>query len=146
MRSMPKLDKILDGWAEGAATKDERPRARSYGGFAAPGQIMSLSRQVMLKPTDEQKKKLTELQNRVDDKLDQILTINQKTQFKKLKQDFGRVGFSGSLSATKPAAPIASLPPGVNPVFRAIRYSADYPGLAGRDLRPIEKSSGATPC
>ncbi|HZW33106.1 MAG TPA: aryl-sulfate sulfotransferase [Isosphaeraceae bacterium] len=29
-----------------------------------------------------------------------------------------------------------SAPPGRNPVFRAYRYGVDYPGLAGRDLRP----------
>ena len=106
---------------------------------------MSLSRQVLLKPTDEQKKTLIELQDGVDAKLRKIFTADQKIQFERMKQDFGRVGFSGSLSARKPAAPIASPPPGVNPVFRAIRYSADYPGLAGKDLRPIEKSSGARP-
>jgi Arylsulfotransferase (ASST) len=138
----------LDAKLEKTLTDEQRKRLREtigFGGFAVPGEIMSLSRQVLLKPTDEQKKTLVELQDRVDAKLGKIFTADQKIQFERMKQDFGRVGFSGSPSASKLAAPIASPPPGVNPVFRAIRYSADYPGLAGRDLRPIEKGSGARP-
>ena len=27
-------------------------------------------------------------------------------------------------------------PPGMNPLFRALRYGADYAGLAGKDLTP----------
>jgi hypothetical protein len=149
----------LDAQLEKTLTDEQRKRARDTigsGGFAVPGQIMSLSRQILLKPTDEQKKKLTELQKRADDKLDKILTADQKTQFEKMKQDFGRVGSSGSSpggiregAPGQPAGPPGSRAggprdftnsrsPGVNPVFRALRYGADYPGLAGRDLRPVE--------
>jgi hypothetical protein len=31
-----------------------------------------------------------------------------------------------------------SVPRGRNPVFRAHRYGVDYPGLAGKDLKPDE--------
>jgi len=131
----------LDAQLEKTLTDEQRKRVRDtigFGGFAVPGQITSLARQILLKPTDEQKKKLTELQKRVDDKLDKVLTADQKTQFEKMKQDFGRGGSSGSGPGGIPEGVHGSPPPGVNPVFRALRYGADYPGLAGKDLRPVE--------
>ncbi len=144
------LDRILSGEQKDRLRTMSGSEPEGSGGFAAPGQIMSLSRQAMLKPTDRQKKKLTELQERVDDKLDQILTINQKNQFEKLKQDFargGRLGIgAGSLrgaargpnGAGGPTAIAGPLPAGVNPIFRALRYGTDYPGLAGKNLRTPE--------
>ncbi len=101
----------LDAKLEKTLKDEQRKRLREtvgFGGFTVPGEIMSLSRQVLLKPTDEQKKTLVKLQDGVDAKLAKIFTAEQKIQFERMKQDFGRVGFSGSLSATKPAAPIAS--------------------------------------
>ncbi len=144
------LDRILSGEQKARLRRMSGAEPGGSGGFAAPGQIMSLSRQVMLKPTDQRKKKLTDLQKRGDDRLDQILTINQKTQFEKLKQDFargGRLGIgAGSLRGAArgpngdggPSAIAGPLPAGVNPVFRALRYGTDYPGLAGKSLRTSE--------
>jgi Arylsulfotransferase (ASST) len=117
-----------------------------YGGFAAPGQIMSLSRQILLKPTEEQKKVLAGLQKHVDDQLATILAGDQAALFEKLKSDFARGGPLTSGRGTVPGAAFdrpggvagdfaAPHPPGVNPVFRATRYGADYAGLAGKDLR-----------
>ncbi|MGO9464068.1 MAG: aryl-sulfate sulfotransferase [Isosphaeraceae bacterium] len=144
------IDRILDNGQKDRLRKMSGSEPEGSGGFAAPGQIMSLSRQVMLKPTDQQKKKLTELQKSVDDKLDQILTINQKTQFEKLKQDFGRGGrlgigggsvrgaARGPNGAGGPTAIAGPRPAGVNPIFRALRYGTDYPGLSGKNLRTPE--------
>jgi hypothetical protein len=106
---------------------------------------MSLSRQIVLKPTDEQKKALSELQHEADDKLDQILTADQKDHLRQIKNDFGRGGASRA-GADRPGGPpgLGRGAPGgdtagrtlKNPVFRAHRYGADYAGLAGKDLKP----------
>jgi hypothetical protein len=124
------------------------PGTEGIGGSAAPGQILSRSRLVMLSPTDQQKKELMDLQNRVDQKIEQILTINQKNQLEKMKQDFVRGGrFAIEAGGQRPAARGpgdpqsaafgAALPPGVNPIFRAVRYGQGYAGLAGKDLQPV---------
>jgi hypothetical protein len=133
------------------------PGPGGFGGFALPGQIMSLSTQIALKPTDKQKKALAELQKQVDDKLASMLTADQKDQFKAMKDRFGRgtpPGFgAGGPPGTGPGRPGGApgfgigdtggwggfrAPPGVYPVFRARRYGADYAGLAGKDLRLVK--------
>jgi hypothetical protein len=118
-----------------------------------PGQIQSLARQIVLQLTDEQKKELAGLQKRVDDKLDQVLTAGQKALLETIKHGSGRTaGGAGERSAPAPGQPpgvprsgVASpgdaagpLPPGVNPLFSALRYGPDYPGLSGRNLSPAE--------
>jgi Arylsulfotransferase (ASST) len=133
-----------------------------FGAMPTPGLIMSVATQITLKPTPEQKTKLTELQKAVDDKLDQVLNDDQKKQFKQLRSDFARGGpmqFGpggppgapgggppggpggppGGPPGFGPGGPPAFLfagPPGGSAVFRAYRYGADYPGLAGKDLTP----------
>jgi hypothetical protein len=52
------------------------------------------------------------------------VTRNQEVVWTYTYAETGKAGSSGSA------------PPGSNPVFRAYRYGVDYPGLAGRDLRP----------
>jgi hypothetical protein len=143
-----KLDKILTNEQRQQLREMSRFESGGFGGFTAPGQIISLSREVMLKLTDEQKQKLAGLQKGVADELDRILTVDQKAQFERIKQDFGRGGSvvsgRGSVPAAAPSpsstgvsSPGTSpLPPGVNPIFRALRYGAHYVGLAGKDLRP----------
>jgi hypothetical protein len=120
------------------------------GGFAAmpsPGQIMSVSTQVALKPTPEQKKQLADIQKEVDAKLDKVLSEEQKQQLKQMRDDFtrggppggppGNVMFAGPPGGGPrgPGGPGGG-PPGGSAVFRAYRYGPDYPGLAGRDLKP----------
>ncbi len=140
------FDTILDDGQKERLRRMSSREPEGSGGFAAPGQVMPLSRLVMLKPTDEQKKRLTELQKRVDDKLDEILTIDQKAGFAKLKQDFGRGSRLGQGTASQrgtargpagaagPGAIGGPFPAGVNPVFRALRYGENYAGLAGKKL------------
>ncbi len=144
-----KLDKTLTAGQRKRLEEMSGPASGGYGGFAAPGQIMSLSRQILLKPSDEQKKELAGLQKQVDDQLAATLTVDQKAQFEKMKSDFARGGPSTGLRNGIPgAAPgrsagltgdfAGTLPPGVSPVFRVLRYGAGYPGLAGKDLRPAQ--------
>jgi len=65
------------------------------GGFANrgnPGQVLSPGAQGTLKLTDEQKKKLEDLQKEVDSQLKKILTEDQQKQLKDLQQ---QPGFGG---------------------------------------------------
>jgi hypothetical protein len=140
------LDKVL------ANEQKQHLRERSglgsgrIGGPALPGQIMSLSMQIVLKPTVEQKHALAELQKKVDAKLSEFLTEAQRVQFKELKDDFARGKSPGSLlggpSGAGPDVPAGppgvgdfGAPPGMNPVFRAHRYGTNFAGLAGKDLK-----------
>jgi hypothetical protein len=140
----PRLDKTL--------TEEQTQRFRQgsgfgrggIGGLALPGEILSLSRQVSLKPTAEQKERWTELQAAVDDKLAKLLTADQRAQFQKRKDDFGRGGPPGFRPSGPPrfgtggpgGFPGSRGPRGRNSLFRAYRYGPDYPGLAGKELNP----------
>ncbi len=66
-----------------------------FGGPPQPGQIMPPFLADRLKLTDEQKKKLDELQKDVDSKLEKILTDEQKKQLKEMREAFGRGGPGG---------------------------------------------------
>ncbi|HEX3152649.1 MAG TPA: hypothetical protein VHR66_31545 [Gemmataceae bacterium] len=57
-----------------------------FGGGAAPGTILSAGTQTTLKLTDEQKKELEAIQKEVDAKLEKMLTEEQRTQLKTLKE------------------------------------------------------------
>jgi len=151
-KALDELQTEVDARLEQTLTDDQKKRLRGTSGFglsgfgaiALPGQIMSLSRQLALKPSNEQKKELTGLQKEVDDKLDQIFTSDQKAQFRRFKADFGRGGRpafrAGGRPGFAPGGPGSpagfGAPPGANPVFRAYRYGVDYPGLAGKELKP----------
>jgi hypothetical protein len=101
----------------------------------APGQIMSVSTQVALKPTAEQKTQLSDLQKAVDAGLDKVLTDDQKKQLSQMRADFARGGPPGGPGGGPPPGMFAG-PPGGEAVFRAYKYGPDYPGLVGKDLKP----------
>ena len=54
--------------------KKMKQASSGFGGFAPPGQILSTSMRIQLKPTAEQKKVLADLQKAADDKLEKLLT------------------------------------------------------------------------
>jgi hypothetical protein len=115
-----KLDKLLQ---EEQKKQLNKPQGTGPASFPQPGQIMSPTQQAGLKLTPEQRKQLRDLQKQVDDQLDKILSADQKKQFKDLRANPGRGGPGG--------------PPGIgNALFRAYRYPASYPGLAGKELTP----------
>ena len=62
------------------------------GGGAAPGTVLSPRVQDNLKLTDEQKKKVEELQKEVDASIQKLLTEEQNKQLKALKDNAGRGG------------------------------------------------------
>lgn len=74
-----------------------RPRGGAPGGFPTPprpGEIYSSFLQGFLNFTEEQKKKLADLQKEVDGKIEKILTDEQKKQMKEPRRGFGG-GFGG---------------------------------------------------
>ena len=135
------LDVTLGKVLTDAQKKTVRERSRpGPGGFAAmplPGQIMSVATQVTLKPTDEQKKQLADLQKEVDAKLDKVLTADQLKDLKQMRADFARGGPPGGPPGPPggPGGPGGG-PPGGSSIFRAYRYGPEYPGLAGKELKP----------
>jgi len=132
------------------------------GGFAAlplPGQFISASTMKSLKPTAEQKKKLDDIQHEADTELDKLLSADQKKELREAKEGFARGGPFGFGPPGGPGGPTPGGPPGGGPggpprgpggpppggpggpmmgntLFRAYRYGADFPGLAGRELKP----------
>jgi outer membrane protein assembly factor BamB len=75
-----------------------RPGAGGPGmfpGFAPPGEIMPGFLQGMLHLTDEQRKKLEDLQKEADAKLAKLLNDEQKKQIKDMREGFRRGGFGG---------------------------------------------------
>jgi outer membrane protein assembly factor BamB len=64
-------------------------------GGAQPGQLMPAGAQERLQLTDEQKKRLAELQKEFDEQASKILTDEQKKQFKDMQQGGGRGGPGG---------------------------------------------------
>jgi len=66
-----------------------------FGGGGQPGVVLSPRTQETLKLTDEQKKRLEDLQKEVDSQLSKILTDEQKKQLKDMQQGGGRGGRGG---------------------------------------------------
>jgi Spy/CpxP family protein refolding chaperone len=132
-----KLDKVL---TDEQKKQFKEPQGAGPGGFGAPpqpGQIMSPTLQARLKLTADQKKEVEDLQKETDAKLDKVLGDEQKKQLKEARQGFGRGGPGGF----GPGGPGGRGGPNFGPaggsaVFRAYRYAANYPGLAGKDLKP----------
>src|SRR5262249_24705564 len=89
------VDATLDKTLADAQKKTLRERSNPFGpgGFAAmplPGQVMSASTQVALRPPPEQRKALPDLQKTVDDRFDKILSDDQKAELKDMRADFAR--------------------------------------------------------
>jgi hypothetical protein len=91
---------------------------------------MALAVQIRLKLTPEQRKQVQELQKEAEGTLAKIFTDEQKKQFKEGKTNIVSGGPGG------PGGPGGFGSPGGSPVFRAYRFAANHPGLAGKDLKP----------
>jgi hypothetical protein len=106
----------------------------------SPGEVMPPFMRDQLKITPEQQKQLDDLQKETDEKLDKILTDEQKKQLKEMRERRpGGPGFGpppGGPGGGPPPGPIAGGPGGL---FRSYRYAADHPGLVGKNLTPGPK-------
>ena len=81
--------------AETSSVQPERgPRGR-FGGPPQPGQILPPFLQERLNLTDEQKRKVEELQKEADGKLETILSQDQKKQLREMRGGFGLGGPGG---------------------------------------------------
>jgi hypothetical protein len=89
-----------------------------------PGKIFSPAQQDTLKLSAGQRKRLAEIQKDLDAKLETLLTEDQRNQLATMRDrpTGGGPGRGG--------------PPGGLPLFRALRYATNFPGFAGRDLKP----------
>ncbi len=162
-RKLPgKLEKVLSA---GQMKQIRETNPFGPGGFAAlplPGQLISASTLKSLKPTAEQKKQLDDLQTEVDGILDKLLNTDQKKDFKEAREGFARGGPFGFGPPGGPGGPPPGGPGGPpggpggpppggpggpppggpggpmmgNTLFRAYRYGANFPGLAGKELKP----------
>jgi hypothetical protein len=160
-KSIDALQKEVDATLEKTLNDEQKKRLKQSqsgpGGFAPPGQIITTSVQIQLKPTAEQRMALANLQNKADALLEKLLTTDQKKQIRQMKEDFARGGPPGGPGGPPPGGPggrpggpppggpggpggpppgLFAGPPGGASLFRAYKYAADYPGLAGRDLKP----------
>jgi hypothetical protein len=133
------------------------PGPGGIGGLPQPGQIMSVTTQVTLKLSSDQRKQLGDLQKEVDARLEKTLKEDQKKQLKQMREDFARGGPRGGRPGPGPGGPpgpgpggpggpgggrggppafLFAGPPGGATLFRAYRYAPDYPGLSGKELKP----------
>jgi hypothetical protein len=129
------------------------------GGFTTPGQVLSTSTQIQLKPSPDQKKTLGDLQKEADRRIEKLLTDDQRKKLKEMKDEFARGGPPGGPGGPggRPGGPggaggpppsLFNGPPGGASLFRAYKYAADYSGLAGRDLKPgatVEETEKSKP-
>ncbi len=88
-------------------------------GLPVPGQILAPAAQDQLKLTAEQKKQLEDLQKELDGKLEKLLTEDQRKAFKEMRERRPGGGPGG--------------------MFRSYRFTEDFPGLVGKDLKPGKK-------
>jgi Spy/CpxP family protein refolding chaperone len=144
-KELDDFQKEADAKLEKLLTDEQKKTFKEpQGGFGAapqPGQLMSPTLQARLKLTADQKKEVEELQKATDAKLEKLLTDDQKKQVKEARQGFGRGGpggggFGGPGGRGGPGGMPNFGPGGGSAVFRAYRYAANYPGLAGKDLMP----------
>jgi hypothetical protein len=98
--------------------------------------VLGASVQDKLKLTADQKKQVAELQKEANGTLDKVLKEEQKKQIKDFKEMMRRVFAGGGPPRFGPGGPGGFGPPGGSPLFRAYRYGTDYPGLAGKELKP----------
>jgi hypothetical protein len=105
----------------------------TFGGGPNPGQIMTPFQEARLKLTRRQKEIMRGLQNQVRSALKRILDARQQRQL----EEAGDVSRLGGLAGPGPAefGTFGGTAAG-GVVFRAYRYDPQYPGLAGKDLRP----------
>jgi hypothetical protein len=128
------FQKEVDGELDKLLTAEQKKQLRemppSFGPGAPPaGQLLSSSQQDRLKLTSDQKKQVAAFQKKTDDKLDKLLTADQKKQLKDMRQGFGGgMVFGGG--------PGMGGPPGGNSIFRATRYGVNYAGFMGKNLTP----------
>ncbi len=133
------LQKIVDEQFEKALTPAQRKQLKSafapfgppptgptpvrLGGPNQPGKIFTSAQVDTLKLSAEQTKRLEEIQKELDTRLATLLTEDQKRRLRSMQQ--------GQVARQGPGGP-----PGGNPVFRAYRYSINYPAFAGRKWAP----------
>ena len=142
--------KGLDETLKATLSDDQRKRLDKRAGsgpssYAPPGQLMATSTRITLKLSPDQKATLDGLQEQIDQKLESLLTVDQKARLERQRDDFAhghRGGSPGVSSGLTAAGPVVPGDPVVNSVgsglFRAYRYGSDDPELVDKDLTSVE--------
>jgi Arylsulfotransferase (ASST) len=174
-----KLDKTLNDAQKKQVSEINPFGPQGFAVVPLPGQLISKLTLTALKPTAEQQKQLDDLQKEVDAKLATVLNADQKKQVKEMQENvgqggpfaFGPPGGGGGPPQKGQGGPPRKGqggpqqkgqggPPGGpggpmmgNTLFRAPRYGPEFPGLAGKTLKPgktieemeaLKKASEAT--
>ena len=121
------LAKVLTDEQKKTLRERSAPGPGGPGAMPVPGQIMSVATQLALKPTAEQRTKLTALQKEVDATLEKVLKENQKTQLKQMRADFARGGPPGGPPGG-PGGPAAGLRRPCSPVLPEAAESSEPTG------------------
>ncbi len=153
-----KLDKTLND-AQKKQVREINPFGPAgFAVFPLPGQLFSKTTMTALKPSADQQKQLDDLQKEVDAKLDKVLNAGQMKQLKEAQENFGRGGPFGNGPPGGGGGPVTKVQGGPpqkgqggpqlkvqrgpggpimgNTLFRAYRYGPEFPGLAGKTLKP----------
>jgi hypothetical protein len=129
------------------------PGGQAFGGMFGfgpqqVGRVLPAPVQDLLQMSPEQRKQLEELQKELDNKLDTILTADQRKQLKDMREGNlqfvgpagGGFGGPGARGPGGPGGPmVMGGPGGGGGLFRSLRYGLDFPGLAGKELTPGKK-------
>jgi hypothetical protein len=159
MKSLGEMEAEASRKLDGVLREEQRKQLEDIQRKAGPfgpggpgdvGRILPSSVKEKLKLTAEQKKHIDGLQKDADGKLDTLLTDEQKTKLKGMRDmmkafaagppGFGPGGPPGRGGFGPPGGPPFAFGgfggTGGGAIFRAYRYGMNYPGLAGRVLTP----------
>jgi hypothetical protein len=140
------LQKAIDGRFDRVLTEAQKKQIRSVfapppgppggpgpGDAPQPGKIFSPAQQDTLKLSDGQRRRLEEIQQEIDARLETLLTQEQKRELQAMRR--------------RPAGggPGRAGPPGGRPLFRALRYATGFPGFAGKALTPGKSLEDSQP-
>ena len=142
---LAKLETILDAPQKKQLLERRAADPMGLSGMASAGQILPLSTQIVLKLSAEQREAIATLQKFVDGKVETLLNDTQKGLLKQTRENAGQGGRTGAPAPDRgagfagPGGPTPARRGGFgrNSVFRAYRYAKDFPGLANKDLTPL---------
>jgi hypothetical protein len=130
-----RLDKTFTGEQKKILARNPKG-FRGLGFVTAPGRILSVFVAERLKLTAKQRRQVALIQEEARTRLDKILKEEQRRLLRRARAAAVRRPADPAAGGPPGAAAGGFGPPGGQILFRAFRYDAKYPGLAGKDLKP----------
>jgi hypothetical protein len=134
------FQKEIDGKLDQLLTEEQKKQLKNpqnAGSLPQPGQLMSVTLQIQLKLTADQKKEIQAIQKEADVLLGKLFAEEQKKQLKEMQANVGRGGLGSPGRGPGSPGGLPNIgPPGGSAVFRVYRFAANHPALAGKDLTP----------